>query len=82
MKSFRSRQIQGKLGARFAIVKTRGLVPANVITAEELNVVSDTDRPLPLLGSLPAKEPREGKKRGELLLLPDFVCICVIVLMF
>lgn len=63
MKSFRSRQIHGKLGARFAIVKTRGLVPANVITVEELNVVSDTDRPLPLLGSLPAKEPREGRKK-------------------
>lgn len=73
MKSLRKQQIhRRKLGPRFAIVKTQGLVPANVITVEELNVVSDTDRPLPLLGSLPAKEPRgrrrEKKKgRGKLL---------------
>lgn len=63
MKSFRNQRIQREIRTTFRHRKNSGLVAANVITVEELNVVSDTDRPLPLLGSLPAKEP--GGKKGE-----------------
>lgn len=63
MKSFRNQRIQREIRTTFRHRKNSELVAANVITVEELNVVSDTDRPLPLLGSLPAKEP--GGKKGE-----------------